>query len=216
MTLVCGIDEAGRGPVIGPLVIAGVVVDEKGRQRLKALGVKDSKLLSVKQRNAMFSEIKKIVKSYKIFECSADMIDSVLFSQELNLNTFEAVKSAEIINSLKPDKAILDCPSNNIAAYKDFVKKHLKTKTSLVVEHKADLHYIEVAAASVLAKVTRDDKIEALKRKYEVDFGSGYPSDPKTVEFLKHNYDKFDFFRKSWATWKKVAIKKSQKDLGEF
>ena len=216
MVLVCGVDEAGRGPVIGPLVIAGVVVDEKGRQRLKALGVKDSKLLSVKQRNAMFSEVKKMVKSYKILECSAEVIDSVLFSQELNLNTFEAAKSAEIINSLKPDKAILDCPSNNLSAYEDFVKQHLKTKTRLVVEHKADLHHIEVAAASILAKVTRDDKIEALKRKHKVDFGSGYPSDPKTVEFLKHNYDKFDFFRKSWASWKKVAAKKSQKDLGEF
>jgi ribonuclease HII len=94
-------------------------------------------------------------------------------------------------------------------------------KIELVVEHKADLNNTIVGAASILAKVTRDGEIEKLKKIAKQDFGSGYPADPKTVEFLKKNYDKFDFFRTSWATYKNVAgtnstNKSKQKGLGDY
>jgi ribonuclease HII len=217
MVSICGIDEAGRGPVIGPMVIAGVLVDESSKEKLKELGVKDSKLLSLKRREELFDKVKKVVMDYKIIVLNSKLIDDVLFSQDLNLNTLEAVKSSEIINILKPNKAILDCPSNNPVNYKNFVMNHLSDKfVNLVVEHKADLNYVEVGAASILAKVTRDGEINKLKAKYGVDFGSGYPSDPKTIKFLKKNYDKYDFFRKSWASWKKVAGVKKQRGLIEF
>ena len=120
----------------------------------------------------------------------------------------------KIINKLKPDKAILDAPSNNIEAYADYVKN--KVKCEILAEHKADANYPVVGAASILAKVTRDREIEKIKEKVGKDIGSGYPSDPITQEFLKKNWNKYDFFRKSWETYKKIAKEKNQSKLGDF
>ncbi len=213
---VCGIDEAGRGPVVGPMVMAGVVIEEKNIVRLKNIGVKDSKLLAPNVRERMFEQIKEIVKDYKIIIVSSKQIDESLTSKTLNLNQLEGVTSAKIINELKPDIAYLDCPSNNIPSFTEYVISFLTHKTKIVAEHKADLTYPVVSAASILAKVTRDREIEKLKRKHNVEFGSGYPSDPTTVKFLKENYNKYDFFRKSWISWKRVAEGKKQSSLGNF
>ena len=218
MVLVLGIDEAGRGPVIGPMVIAGVSIDEKDIDKLKRLGVKDSKLLSPKQREDMFDKIISIVKKYKSIITQPEEIDSALRSESLNLNWLEAIKSAEIINFLNPEKAIIDCPSNNITAYKDFLKKHLKDKkTELVLEHKADFKYPIVSAASIIAKVTRDNEIKKIQKKIREPIGSGYPSDPVTINFLEKNYNNYQgIFRKEWASWKKLNKKKKQKSLKDF
>ena len=117
---------------------------------------------------------------------------------------------------MKPDKAILDCPSTNVKAYKQYVEKLLKGKVELVAEHKADVNYPVVAAASILAKVTRDREIEKIKKKVG-NVGSGYPADPVTKAFLEKNWDKHPkIFRKTWAAYKNVAKKKGQKGLGEF
>jgi ribonuclease HII len=117
-----------------------------------------------------------------------------------------------------PDKAVLDCPSPNIRAYKEYVKKQLDDKKiKIIAEHKADVKYPVVSAASILAKVTRDREIEKLKKKIGMNFGSGYPSDAITKGFLKKHYKDFpDIFRKTWASYKKVAGDKKQKNLGEF
>ena len=104
----------------------------------------------------------------------------------LNLNWLEADKSAEILDNLNPNKAIIDAPGNNIEKYRVYLLKKLKNKDiKLVLEHKADLNHPVVSAASILAKVTRDTEIELLKKELGIDFGSGYMTDPKTVEFLK-------------------------------
>lgn len=216
--LIVGIDEAGRGPVIGPLVIAGAAIEEKDRIKLQELGVKDSKLLTPKQREYLYDKILAIVKN-KIIIIPPNEIDAAVESETLNLNWLEAIKSVEIIAALKPDKAILDCPSNNIKAYTNYIKNLLSDKgkqIEIICEHKADVNHIEVAAASILAKVTRDRLIEDIKKKIKIDFGSGYPSDPKTVDFLKNNWNKYDFFRKSWSSWKKHAEEKKQKTLVHF
>lgn len=217
MVLLCGIDEAGRGPVIGPLVMAGVVIDEKNIFKLEDIGVKDSKLLRINERNDLFDKVKKIVKSYEIVILTSKDVDDVLNSKDMNLNLLEGKTSAEIINKLKPDKAILDCPSTNIKAYSNYVKDLLKKDVELVVEHKADLNYVIVGAASILAKVTRDDEIEKIKKKINVNFGSGYPSDSRTQEFLKKNWNKYPYiFRKTWASYKNVVKNSKQKKIGEF
>src|SRR3989339_334134 len=116
MTLICGIDEAGRGPIIGPMVMAGIVVDEEGSESLKSIGAKDSKMLSPSKRAFLFPKIIKIVKKYKIVIVEPEEIDDALKSDHLNLNWLEAHKSAEIINALKPQMAIVDSPSNNCVA----------------------------------------------------------------------------------------------------
>ncbi len=218
MALILGIDEAGRGPVIGPLVITGISIDEKDIDKLKRLGVKDSKLLSPRQREEMFDKIINAAKGYKTIIIQPEEIDSALKSESLNLNWLEAIKSAEIINFLKPEKAIVDCPSNNIPAYTNFLKKYLKNiKTELVVEHKADFKYAVVSAASIIAKVTRDNEIKEIQKKIKEPIGSGYPSDPVTVDFLKKNYDNYpEIFRKEWASWKNINKKKKQKSLKDF
>lgn len=217
MTLICGIDEAGRGPVIGPLVTAGVVIDSKDEGKLRALGVKDSKLIPPKQREVMFDEVKKIVKSYDIQVLSPADIDTALRDPSTNLNWLEADTTATVINVLKPEKAIVDCPSTNIEAYTDYLRKKLNVKCDLVVEHKADLNHLVVGAASILAKVTRDRAVADIEKEVGVSIGSGYPSDPRTKEFLANCWDKYPkIFRKTWQTYKDVVAKSEQKGLGDF
>lgn len=219
--MIAGVEEAGRGPVIGPMVMAIVVIDEADEQKLVDAGVKDSKLLSPAQREALFETINSISKEHLIKIIPPDKVDGSLNDPSMNLNWLEAKTSAYMINKLNivPDKVILDCPSNNIPAYTDYVKERITNKNiKIVAEHKADLNHPVVSAASILAKVTRDREIEKLKKKYNIDFGSGYPSDPRTKEFLEKNYDKYNFFRKTWASYKNVLKKKNSKQslLGEF
>jgi ribonuclease HII len=212
---VCGIDEAGRGPLIGPMVLAGVMVKEENLPILKKLNVKDSKLHTPKQREALFKQIIEIT-DYYITISTPEEIDAALNNPDLNLNKLEAIKTAEIINNLKPDKAIIDLPSNNKEAYQEYLESHIKNKTILQLEHKADENYPVCSAASILAKVTRDKEIKKLQEKYG-DLGSGYPSDPTTQKFLKSHWEKYpEIFRKTWATYKKVANSKKQKTLSDF
>jgi len=216
MALIIGIDEAGRGPVIGPLVICGVSIDEDKAEELRAMGVKDSKLLSPIQREQLFEKVKAMVKDYKIHIIPPQEIDSAVESQTMNLNWLEATHSAKIINELPGEKAILDCPSNNIKAYTDYVRKLIKRDIVLVCEHKADLNYPIVSAASILAKVVRDREVKKLEEVVGESFGSGYPSDPRTKNFLARNWNKYDFFRKSWSSWRKLKEEKGQRGLRDF
>lgn len=184
--------------------MCGVVVDEEDIPKLAELGVKDSKLLTAKKREFLFEPIKKIVKAYKLIIIEPAEIDDAVNSDTTNLNFLEAMKTALILNELKPDKAIVDCPSNNIPAYKEYLQNLLTVKMELVLEHNAEKH-LQVAAASILAKVTRDRIIVDLEKKYG-KMGSGYPADPVTQAFLKKNAKKYpEIFRKSWATYKKIA-----------
>ncbi len=204
MVLVTGCDETGRGPLIGPMIMCGVIIDENDIPKLEEIGVKDSKKLTPKKRKELFPKIKEVVKDFELIVVEPEEIDEALNSPHLNLNWLEAIKTAMILNKLKPVKAIVDCPSNNIDAYASYMGKFLKVKIDLTLEHDAE-RYLEVAAASILAKVTRDNLIEEMKDKYG-DFGSGYPSDPKTKEFLKKNWNKYpEIFRVTWASYKKVA-----------
>lgn len=218
MVLIAGVEEAGRGPVVGPMVMCGVLIDEKDEVKLRSLGAKDSKLLTPKTRELLFEQIKSMVKKYEIIIVSPKQIDSALNDPNLNLNKLEAITSSKIINVLNPDKAILDCPSTNPSAYVNYLRQFIENpKTEIIAEHKADINYPVVSAASILAKVTRDREIEKIHKQIGIDFGSGYPSDERTRLFLKKNWDRFpEIFRKTWSSYKNVAKAKSQKNLGEF
>ncbi|MCX6707748.1 MAG: ribonuclease HII [Candidatus Woesearchaeota archaeon] len=217
MVLIAGVEEAGRGPVIGPMVMAAVVIEDKDEPKLKAAGVKDSKKLSPSQRSRIFEDIKKIAKSIKIIIIDPDVIDISVESENHNLNWLEADKTIEMLNSLKPKTVFIDCPSNNILAYSNYIRTKLSTKMEIRAEHKADERYLVVGAASIIAKVTRDREIEKLKEKLGVDFGSGYPSDPTTKRFIEENWQKYPkIFRHSWETYKEASKFKIQSRLGEF
>jgi len=213
MTKVLGIDEAGRGPVIGPMIIAGVMIED-GKEAM--LGeVKDSKLLRHKQRKILAKNIKNISK-YEIIIVPPSEIDAALESTDLNLNWLEAHKQAEIINKLKPDVAIVDCPSINETSFKKYLKNLLTCKPKLIVEHKADVEYPVCSAASILAKVERENQVKKIKKKYG-DVGPGYPSNQKTQEFVKKYWDKYpEIMRKTWSTYKRVAKKKGQMKITYF
>ncbi|MFH1276075.1 MAG: ribonuclease HII [Candidatus Woesearchaeota archaeon] len=215
-----GIDEAGRGPVLGPLVMAALAVDESNLKKLEWMGVKDSKLLSHQTREELFERIREVVKDFRIQVIEPDAIDLSLSEEGTNLNWLEADTSINMISELKADKIILDCPSVNVQAYKDYIFKKLPERlkgAELIVEHKADMNYIVVAAASIIAKVIRDRAIDKIKNELKLDFGSGYMSDPKTKKFLDEYHDKLPhLFRKKWQSYKNVVIKKEQRGLDEF
>jgi ribonuclease HII len=199
--------------------MCGLLIKEGDEKELVRLKVKDSKLLTRKQREFLFDKIKEVSEKYKLIVVEPQEIDrAVHYHNGLNLNKLEARKSAEILNELNPNKAIIDTPSNNIKSYKKYLSKFIKNKSiELVLEHKADFNYPVVSAASILAKVTRDNEIEKLKKKIGIDFGSGYMTDPKTVEFLKNNFENYsELFRKSWFPYKDLLNQKFQKSLSDF
>lgn len=217
--LTLGIDESGKGSLVGSLFIAGALFDEADIGKLKELGVKDSKLLSNSTRFRLCANIKKIAKKTKVIKIEPYEIDYAVDRKGgLNLNWLEAHKTAQIINELRPDRAIIDCPSPNISKYKSYLRDLLDRKDiELVVEHKADLYHIECSAASILAKCEREVQVQKIKKHIGIDIGSGYPSDPKTKKFLEEHQEAYkDLFRKSWAPYKKQKDKKNQKSLEEF
>jgi len=219
--IIVGVDEAGRGPVLGPLVMAALAFKEENIQKLEWLGVKDSKLLSSSAREELFEPIRELVHDFRIEVIEPDAIDLSLTESTSNLNWLEAETSARLVSELNPDKIIIDCPSPNIHAYKNYFSSKLSSgvlsNAELLVEHKADLNHIVVAAASVIAKVIRDRQIDKLKSEINFDFGSGYMSDPKTQQFLKDYHDKFPhLFRRKWQPYKDIIGRKQQRSLGEF
>lgn len=205
---VVGIDEAGRGPIIGPMVMCGVLIEEGQEKELEALGVKDSKLLSPSTRERLAKILQEKYK-YHLVVISPIEIDSVVGNgKSKNLNWLEAEKAAEIVNALKPDKVIIDCPSPNLKAYTQFITERLdhKQNRQVVCEHKADLNYVVVGAGSIIAKVARDAEIEKLKAHVGMDFGSGYIADPRTKAFTEKYWNKHpEVFRHSWAPYKKLV-----------
>lgn len=214
--IIVGVDESGRGPVLGPLVMVAIAMKEEELKKLEWLGVKDSKLLSPLVREELFERIREVVHDFRVEVIEPDAIDLSVDGEGSNLNWLEADTSARMVSELRPARAILDCPSVNIEAYKKYVANQV-TSVELIVEHKADLNYVVVAAASIIAKVIRDRQIERIKQEVGVDFGSGYMSDPKTQDFLeKYSEEHKHLFRRSWQSYKKVEEKKRQKTLGDF
>ena len=224
-----GIDDAGRGPLIGAMLMAGVLVDEDGQKTLKKIGCKDSKMLTRKERENLFDRIKQISKGYHIVATSPTEIDNRT-NVGLNLNRIEAIKTAGIINEIlktMPDsesefEIVVDCPSPNTTEWRNYLLKHVDEsgkKVLIKCEHKADVNHVECSAASILAKVTRDNEIDKIKEQIGIDFGSGYPSDPQTIEFLEKYGKEFKdngIFRKTWGTWHEHIRKKEQKKLDGF
>lgn len=199
--------------------MCGLMLHEQEVKKLLDLKVKDSKLLSPKEREILFGKIIEITDKYRIIITNPNEIDKAVYGNDgLNLNRLEAKICVEIINDLNPDKVIIDTPSNNIEAYKKFVLRFIAKKDIITLfEHKADFNYPIVSAASILAKVTRDNEIANIKKKINYDFGSGYMTDIKTVKFLEQHFKEHsDIFRKSWLPYKDIINKKFQKKLEDF
>jgi len=216
--LILGIEEAGRGPVLGPLIISGVLIKESNIDKLIEIGIKDSKLLTPERRRELFPQIQKLSEQIVVKVVEPLEIDN-RFTDLLNLNTLEGVKMIEIINELKPEKAIVDCPSTNIPHFTEFMKSKINHNPELIVEHKADINYPIVSAASIISKVIRDEKMKELETQTGLVLGSGYPADPNTQAFLKKyapHLQKLPFVRNTWATIKNIIEGAEQKSVTDF
>jgi len=211
--LVAGVDEAGRGCIIGPLVVAGVLVKEENLHVLRQLGVKDSKLLSPKKREALFTEISRIAEKHHVVKLLPSEIDrAVECKRKLHkLNRLEAQTMTQIINALQPDEAYVDAADVLEDRFKHHIQEGLTVKAKITSRHKADKIYPVVSAASIIAKVERDKEIAALKEAYG-DFGSGYLTDQKTMLFLKQwlqtHADYPSCVRQSWKPAKQAKNEK--------
>jgi len=212
--IMAGVDEAGRGSVIGPLVLAGVSLEENDLPKLRNLGVKDSKLLSSQRRERLAIHIRDVALNCHVLFLSPTDIDIVVNSKRRlhKLNRLEAQAMARVITILKPNVVYVDAADVLADRFGEHIKENLSFELKVVSEHKADLTYPIVSAASIIAKVERDNVISQLQKKHG-NLGCGYPSDLKTMKFLEDWIKKFgsypDFVRKSWKTAKRV---KSQCD----
>lgn len=195
----CGIDEAGRGPLIGPMVI-GKVCGEP--EILRQLGARDSKLIKASRREAIFEELVEHAENIDYIIIPEETIDSYVNKNQLN--HMEAEYMALLID--RENKYIVDCPDTDENRFRSLLIS-LTGNEKIIAKHKADFYYPEVGAASIVAKVIREREIEKIKSEIG-EFGSGYPSDPRTIEFVRKYYqDKHQLpphIRKTWKTLTKI------------
>lgn len=227
--ILAGVDEAGRGSVLGPLVVAGVTIEESKVTELKTLGVKDSKLLTPKKRRSLYRQIKRIATKVTYEKILPREIDEVVFRGErlFRLNYLEATRISNVLNRLNFDLAYVDCCDTNQIRFGQLVSDLIAKKRKwafgigeknplaerIVSEHHADRNYPVVSAASIIAKVTRDAFIRRLWKSHG-EFGSGYPSDPFTISYLKQCFESSSQFpeitRRSWVTVRRIEGKISE------
>ncbi len=222
MVYICGVDEAGRGPVIGPMVIAIVCVDEDKINKLQELGVCDSKQLEPAERTRLHDKIRRVADFVKYLLVQPDEIDhyvslnrlNILEAEKTSLLVFEAVVSLRDVRMV-----IVDSPDVRPERYARVVKSLLTQRgvtCEIIAEHKADRKYPVVSAASIVAKYVRDSEIEKLKQVYG-DFGSGYPSDPRTIrfliEFVRKRGSLPPIVRRSWSTVQRILREVRQTKL---
>lgn len=209
--IIAGVDEAGRGPCFGPMTLSIVIMDKKNEKNLKKIGVKDSKDIIATKRDLLFNELKpQIIEENTLIVTNIEINDLMV---RKNLNEIEAMKVAELINKSnnKFDIIYIDSPDGVKGKFESRIRQYLnkeKKDVKIVAENKADSKYIVVGAASILAKVTRDRETEKLRKEFG-DFGSGYPSDPKTKKYLEEYYQKNKklptFSRIFWSTCQKLV-----------
>ena len=209
--LVCGVDEAGRGSIIGPLVVAGVGVRESKIARLTEMGVKDSKALTPKARAWLFGEIMKVANSVCIRKVNPVQVDDSVSLR--GLNRLEARVMASVINNIGADEVYVDCCDVNPERYRDYIGQHLNFSPNVHSMHHADAINVVVSAASIVAKITRDQEVQQIRNKHR-SIGSGYPSDEQTMRFIrrwvKKNGAAPEFARKSWKPLKLMLEQTAQ------
>jgi ribonuclease HII len=195
-----GVDEAGKGAVLGSLFVAGVCIDSSGLKYLERMGLKDSKVLTAKRREFLSKRIEKVC-AVQLQEITAQQIDEL--RTVLTVNEILVRGHAQALRYLKPDIAFVDAADVDASRFSDRVKE-ASGIDKVIAEHNADTNYAIVSAASIIAKVSRDTSIRALERSLGGTIGSGYPSDATTIAFLKKWLDAWGDLppgtRRSWKT----------------
>ena len=211
--LIGGVDEAGRGALVGPLVVAGITVKSSRLHRLAKIGIKDSKLLSPNQRRSLIPKLIDEVESICI--CILTPLDVDRGVQDNNLNLLEAQAMAVVIDNIFPDIVFIDSCDVNTVRYRKSVSEFVcvNRPKRIISLHHAEYASIAVAGASIMAKVTRDLEMLRIREEYG-EMGSGYPSDKRTKEFIrkwiKKNNTPQHFIRKSWKSMKTLLDMENQ------
>jgi ribonuclease HII len=187
--------------------VAGVSADEDGTQELKEVGVRDSKKLSPHRRETLYAEILKISARVHWVAISPDEIDKIVLTgrKYRKLNFLEGLYFARVIDELGASVVTVDASDSVPSRFKEVILSGLKTTCDVRAFHKADRDYPLVSAASIIAKVERDRQVAKLKALHG-DFGSGYPSDPKTKIYFRRWLEEGrlppPWSRKSWKSWR--------------
>ena len=216
MPLICGVDEAGKGAVLGPMVVAGFAC--RDLSAVAALGVRDSKQLTRNRREDLYDQIRSICTTTVVVLSAAD-IDQA--RETVTMNLIVARGHAAVISTLAPAVAYVDACDVNAGRYRETVTALLDPPSScqVIAEHRADSTYPVVAAASIIAKVTRDRLIDALAEECG-PIGSGYPSDRYTIEYLSDYIGRHhappSCARKTWKTTIHLLESLGQRDLCSF
>jgi len=216
---IAGIDEAGRGCALGPLVVGIAVIKKENEDSLKEINVRDSKELSEKQRVEIYGLLKERLVEFKSIHIPAQELNELMPSK--SLNEIEAMKMAALMNGLKnnPELIIVDCPDNVESNFIKRIRNYVDFSHKVKAEHKADQNYLIVGAASIVAKVERDNAIKEFHKKFG-DFGSGYSHDEKTINFIKKYVQEKDklppMARIHWATNQNILNNKHQTKLLDY
>jgi ribonuclease HII len=223
--MIAGVDEAGRGCVLGPLVICAYATEPENEIKFRKMGVRDSKMLTAEQREKLAAELEQYGK-YSLAEIPADEITRAMKSK-VSLNELEAKKASEALVELEKklagsgkeiDAVFVDSPDPVPKKFEGRIRKYFHTKARVVCANYADKRFPCVSAASIIAKVTRDAELEKIKKILGHDFGSGYTHDPLTIEFVKkHHRDPklVPYLRMEWITIRRLRMPQQLK-LGEF
>lgn len=201
--------------------MAGVTVDKKDEKKLKALGVKDSKKLSPRRREELAKAIEEIARNIVVLRVQSCRIDDMR-AKGINLDKIEAMKMAEIIELCNGSTIFIDSLEHNTQKFKQIVLSFLKNKDyDLVVENYLDESIPVVSAASIIAKVNRDEAIKEIEKEAGQPIGVGYPHDVVTIEFLKklireNGKNLPPYVRKSWVTTQVLQEESWQRKLKDF
>lgn len=213
--MICGVDEAGRGPVIGPLVVCGVACESD--VPLRQLNVRDSKKLSAERRESLVPEIQRVCRT-EIVVVPAEDIDAI--RKEMTLNDLEAKLFATVIERLHPKVAYVDSADVDEHEFKKAILRALPFELDLVSKHGADDLFPVVSAASIVAKVRRDAAIRDIEVEIGEKIGSGYSHDAETIAFLERWVREKGMLpphtRASWDTAKRLLSLAATKRLDEF
>jgi ribonuclease HII len=211
----CGVDEAGRGSVMGPLVVGAVYAEDDAA--LKEIGVKDSKKLTPNARERMFDQIAAAVPRYEIVIRSAEEIDSL--REKMSLNDVELDMFRDAVSKIPVTRVYADCPDVSEMNFSSALSVRLGN-TNVIGRHKADDTYPIVSAASIMAKVTRDRMMDDIEKEFGVNVGSGYPSDPYTMDFIekwiKENGMSPKHTRNSWEPVKRLLTVSSNTRITDW
>ena len=203
--LYVGLDEAGRGSCVGPLIVSLVATDEAGLRALAELGVRDSKKLTPNRRLEIFPEILSCSAYVAVRAVQPEVIDT----HNISHLTMKAMCSITApLAKRYPIKRVVADYVNPPKRLQRLLRGLLRPEVEVLVVEDADDKYVECMAASIVAKVIRDNEVAKLRTIYGVR-GSGYPSDPETLEWLMSEASRGTLppcVRRSWRTVKRIPL----------